>query len=69
MTRALRQPQLVSVLGVGALTQYQLPVLFGLDLNLPANKAPFDLLTDFAMFGAVVFETLVVASQGGAAMR
>lgn len=50
------------VLGVGALTQYQLPVLFGLDLNLPANKAPFDVVTDFAMFGAVAFETLAVAS-------
>jgi len=51
------------VLGVGALTQYRLPVLpFDLDLNLPANKAPFDVVTDFAMFGAVAFETLAVAS-------
>ena len=50
------------VLGVGALTQYRLPVLLGLDLNLPANKAPFDVVTDFAMFGAVAFETLAVAS-------
>ena len=45
-----------------ALGTYQLPVLFGLDLNLPANKAPFDVVTDFAMFGAVAFETLAVAS-------
>jgi APA family basic amino acid/polyamine antiporter len=50
------------VVGVGALTQYRLPVLLGLDLNLPANKAPFDVVTDFAMFGAVAFETLAVAS-------
>lgn len=51
------------VLGVGALTQYRVPVLpLGLDLNLPPNKAPFDVVTDFAMFGAVAFETLAVAS-------
>lgn len=54
------------VLGVGALTQYRLPVLplgvADLDLNLPPNKAPFDVVTDFAMFGAVAFETLAVAS-------
>jgi amino acid transporter len=52
----------LTVLGVGALTQFRLPVLLGLDLNLPANKAPFDVVTDFAMFGAVAFETLAVAS-------
>lgn len=56
----------VMVAGVGALTQYRLPVvplgLADLDLNLPANKAPFDVVTDFAMFGAVAFETLAVAS-------
>ncbi|QDU21431.1 APC family permease [Urbifossiella limnaea] len=52
----------LTVLGVGALTQYRLPVVLGLDLNLPANKAPFDVVTDFAMFGAVAFETLAVAS-------
>jgi amino acid transporter len=31
-------------------------------LNLPAGKPLFDVLTDFAMFGAVVFETMAVAS-------
>ncbi len=54
------------VVAVGALTQYRLPVLplgfTDLDLNLPPNKAPFDVVTDFAMFGAVAFETLAVAS-------
>src|SRR5262249_7485798 len=54
------------VFGVGALTRYRVPTIplgFGtLDLNLPAGKAPFDVVTDFAMFGAVAFETLAVAS-------
>lgn len=54
------------VLCVGALTQYRLPVLplgfTELDLNVPAGKSPFDVVTDFAMFGAVTFETLAVAS-------
>lgn len=56
----------IMVLGVSALTQFRLPVVplgfADLDLNLPANKAPFDVVTDFAMFGAVAFETLAVAS-------
>ena len=51
---------------VGLLTQYQLPTLslFGgeVDVNLPRNKSPFDVITDFCIFGAVVFETLSVAS-------
>jgi basic amino acid/polyamine antiporter, APA family len=54
------------VFAVGALTQYRLPVLplgfTELDLNLPRGKAPFDVVTDFCMFGAVTFETLAVAS-------
>jgi amino acid transporter len=29
---------------------------------LPENKSPFDVLTDFAMFGAVIFETMAVLS-------
>src|SRR5262249_12804568 len=29
---------------------------------LPEGKAPFDVLTDFAMFGAVIFETMAVLS-------
>jgi amino acid transporter len=54
------------VFGVGAMTQYRLPViplgLADLDVNLPAGKSPFDVVTDFAMFGATTFETLAVAS-------
>lgn len=51
---------------VGVLTQNRLPTLslFGgvLDVNLPDKKSPFDVITDFCVFGAVVFETLSVAS-------
>ncbi|OWK43073.1 Amino acid permease [Fimbriiglobus ruber] len=54
------------VIGLGALTAYRLPVLnFGswnVDLNLPPNKVPFDVLTDYAIFGSVVFETMAVAT-------
>jgi amino acid transporter len=54
------------VLGGAALTKYRLPILsvdgWSLDLNVPAGKSLFDLLTDFAMFGAVIFETLAVVS-------
>ena len=54
------------VFGVGAMIQYRLPVIplgfSDLDLNLPAGKSPFDVVTDFAMFGATTFETLAVAS-------
>jgi L-asparagine transporter-like permease len=35
---------------------------YDLDLNVPENKSLFDIMTDFAMFGAVIFETLAVAS-------
>ena len=54
------------VFGVGAMTQYRVPVIplgfTDLDLNLPSGKSPFDVVTDFAMFGATTFETLAVAS-------
>ena len=54
------------VLVVGAMTQYRLPAIplgfAELDLNLPPGKSPFDVVTDFAMFGATTFETLAVAS-------
>jgi amino acid transporter len=54
------------VVGVGALTQYRLPTIplgaTELDLNIPAGKSPFDVMTDFAIFGSVTFETLAVAS-------
>jgi amino acid transporter len=33
-----------------------------IDLNVPKGVSPFDVLTDFAIFGVVLFETLAVAS-------
>jgi amino acid transporter len=57
---------IIVVVVAAALTKFRLPVpnLFGydLDLNVPEGKALFDVVTDFAMFGAVTFETLAVAS-------
>ncbi len=55
------------VLCVGALTQYRdvpkIPLGFmELDLNVPAGKSPFDIMTDFVIFGSVTFETLAVAT-------
>ncbi len=54
------------VLGVALLVRNRLPVLdlgiFTLDLNLPPDKEPFDVITDFAMFGAISFETLAVSA-------
>ncbi|MBN9121772.1 MAG: amino acid permease [Planctomycetes bacterium] len=54
------------VLCVGALTQYRLPVVplgfADLDLNVPQGKSPFDIMTDFVIFGSVTFETLAVAT-------
>jgi amino acid transporter len=54
------------VLLVGAVSYFGLPVLeFGgwvIDLNPPPNKPPFDILTDYVMFGAVIFETLAVTT-------
>jgi amino acid transporter len=41
------------VLGAAALTRLKL---------LPEDKDHFDILTDFAMFGAVIFETMAVTS-------
>jgi amino acid transporter len=54
------------VLGVATLTQIHLPALnllnWKLDLNVPEGKPVFDIMTDFAMFGAVIFETLAVST-------
>jgi amino acid transporter len=54
------------VLAVGALTQCDIPRIplgeKSLDLNIPKGKSPFDIMTDFAIFGSVTFETLAVAS-------
>lgn len=52
---------------VGSLaTRHRLPICdfgaFQLDLNVPEKKSLFDVLTDFAMFGAIIFETLAVAT-------
>jgi len=41
------------VLGVAVLTRVKI---------LPADKDHFDILTDFAMFGSVIFETMAVTS-------
>jgi basic amino acid/polyamine antiporter, APA family len=54
------------VLGGAALTRFRFPEFhfFGwmIDPNLPERKPLFDVLTDYAMFGAVVFETMAVVS-------
>ncbi len=54
------------VLLAAALSRTRLPVLplgsLTLDLNLPEDKPLFDIITDFAMFGAIIFETLAVAT-------
>lgn len=57
---------IIMVLVVGVLTTWRLPTfdLAGvtIDPNLPEKKSPFDVITDFAMFGAISFETSAVAS-------
>lgn len=54
------------VLGGALFTRLDYPVVnlgFGdIDLNKVKNKPLFDMLTDFAMFGAVIFETMAVTS-------
>jgi amino acid transporter len=57
------------VVAVGFLTTNRLPTIdpgdstgWVINPNLPMGKAPFDVITDFAMFGAISFETLAVAS-------
>ena len=56
----------IQVSVVALLLQVTIPTVtaFGLcvDLNLPPGKDPFDIITDFAMFGAISFETIAVAS-------
>jgi amino acid transporter len=51
---------------VGAVSYWGIPVLemgdWIIDLNPTPNKAPFDILTDYVMFGAVIFETLAVTT-------
>jgi amino acid transporter len=54
------------VLGAAAITKYPIPVVrmgeMAISLNPPEGESPFDVLTDFAIFGVVLFETLAVAS-------
>lgn len=54
------------VLSAAMMSRTDLPTipLFGvtLDLNLSKEKPLFDILTDYAMFGAVIFETLAVTT-------
>jgi amino acid transporter len=54
------------VLLVAAVSRFRLLHLelgsWELDLNPPADKSLFDILTDFTMFGAVIFETLAVTT-------
>jgi amino acid transporter len=56
---------ILEVVSVTVLLQNPLPVVrmagWEIDFNLP-QKSPFDFITDFAMFGALSFETLAVAS-------
>jgi amino acid transporter len=56
----------VLVVAVGALARYPLPVIdlgfTTLDVNVPAGKSPFDIMTDFVIFGSATFETLAVAT-------
>jgi amino acid transporter len=54
------------VIGAAVFTRNPLPVIplgfMDLNMNPPPGKAIFDVMTDFAMFGATTFETLAVAS-------
>src|SRR5205807_1502583 len=60
------------IVATGVLKQFPLAVwevtppfvnaTYIIDLNPPTDKALFDILTDFAMFGAVIFETLAVTT-------
>lgn len=52
---------LMIVLG-GLLTQNQLPLIGGIDFNIPAGETLFDILTDFAIVGIVTMGTLAVAA-------
>ena len=54
------------VVTAAALTRYRLPAFdlgrWKLDPNVPEGKPLFDILTDFVIFGVVIFETLGVAT-------
>jgi amino acid transporter len=63
---ALAGWSILLVVGVAVLVQYRLLSWevggYSLDLNLRADASQFNVLTDYAMFGAISFETLGVAS-------
>ncbi len=65
-TLVLAAWSVVILLAGAALTQYRLPALtlggVTLDVNLPADKPLFDVVTDFAIFGTVAFGTLAVGT-------
>jgi amino acid transporter len=52
---------LLIVLG-GLLTQNRLPLVAGIDFNIPKDDTLFDILTDFAIVGVVTMGTLAVAA-------
>jgi basic amino acid/polyamine antiporter, APA family len=56
----------ILVVAAAALTRNKLPTImlgeWEFDPNLPEKKPLFDVLTDFSMFGAVIFETMAVVS-------
>jgi APA family basic amino acid/polyamine antiporter len=63
---ALSMWSVALVLTGAAIKQFPLPVWsigeLTFNLNPPSDKPLFDMLTDFAIFGAVLFETLAVSS-------
>jgi amino acid transporter len=56
----------ILIVAGAAAARFGLPVVewgdVTIDMNLPTGKPLFDVLTDFAMFGAIIFETLAVAT-------
>lgn len=52
---------LLIILG-GLMTQNRLPLIGGIDFNIPVNDTLFDILTDFAIVGVVTMGTLAVAA-------
>ena len=68
-TAVLAGWSILLIVGVGFLTTNRLKTIdpgdwspWIVNPNLPVGKSPFDVLTDFAMFGALSFETSAVAS-------
>ncbi len=57
---------MVLIISIGLITVYRIPTfaLFGwrIDLNVPPGKSLFDIITDFAMFGSLSFETFAVST-------